>query len=149
MLRVWGTVTTAVNTALGVTGLGVAVYAISVKPSLILFYYGVAAICVLGSVVGFVNMWFLNEAARRSEEKNRTVREEREKKKAERAAKKAEKEAARAAKQAEREAAAAAQANQTEAETELPISAGAEAAAEETAPVPFPDEAEADGAAAP
>ncbi len=105
MLQLWATVTTVVNTALAVAGLGVAGYAISAKPAMILFYYAVAFICVAGAVVGFVNMWFLNQAVRRQEEKNRPVREERERKKAERAAKRAEKEAAKAAAKAEREAA--------------------------------------------
>ena len=56
MLQLWVTVTTVVNTALGVVGLGVAVYAVSAKPHLVLFYYGVAAICIIGAIVGFVNM---------------------------------------------------------------------------------------------
>lgn len=103
MLHIWATVTTIANTALGVAGLGVAGYAVSAKPPMILFYYGVAFICVFGCIVGFVNMWFLNQAVRRYEEKNRPIREERERKKAERAAKKAEKEAARAAPEAEPE----------------------------------------------
>lgn len=105
MLQLWATVTTAINTALAVAGLGVAGYAISAKPGMILFYYAVAFICIVGAVAGFVNMWFLNQAIRRYEEKNRPVREERERKRAERAAKRAEKEAARAAARAEQEAA--------------------------------------------
>ena len=105
MLQLWATVTTAINTALAVAGLGVAGYAISAKPGMILFYYAVALICIVGAVAGFVNMWFLNQAIRRYEEKNRPVREERERKRAERAAKRAEKEAARAAARAEQEAA--------------------------------------------
>ena len=87
MLHIWATVTTIANTALGVAGLGVAGYAVSAKPPMILFYYGVAFICVFGCIVGFVNMWFLNQAVRQYEEKNRPIREERERKKAERAAK--------------------------------------------------------------
>ena len=98
MLQLWATVTTAINTALAVAGLGVAGYAISAKPGMILFYYAVAFICIVGAVAGFVNMWFLNQAIRRYEEKNRPVREERERKRAE-------KEAARAAARAEQEAA--------------------------------------------
>lgn len=105
MLQLWATITTAINTALAVAGLGVAGYAISAKPGMILFYYAVAFICIVGAVAGFVNMWFLNQAIRRYEEKNRPVREERERKRAERAAKRAEKEAARAAARAEQEAA--------------------------------------------
>lgn len=103
-MHLWATVTTVINTALAVAGLGVAGYAISAKPSMILFYYAVAFICAAGSVVGFINLWFLNQAVRRQEEKNRPIREERERKKAERAAKRAEKEAAKAAAKAEREA---------------------------------------------
>ena len=106
MLQAWATITTIANTALGVTGLAIAGYAISAKPGMILFYYGVAFICVFGSIVGFVNMWFLNQAICRYEEKNRPIREERERRKAERAAKRAEKEAAKAAAKAEQEAAA-------------------------------------------
>lgn len=124
MLQLWVTVTTVVNTALGVVGLGVAVYAVSAKPPLVLFYYGVAAICIIGAIVGFVNMWFLHEAARRSEEKNRPIREERERKRAARAAKRAEREAAREAARAEKEAAKA------EAEREAAARAEEEAAAQ-------------------
>lgn len=109
MLRIWATVTTVVNSALAVAGLGVAGYAAAAKPGFVFFYYGVALICVAGAVVGFVNLYFLNEAVRREEEKNRPAREARERKKAQKAAKKAEKEAAKAekeaAKEAEREAA--------------------------------------------
>lgn len=105
MLRIWATVTTVVNTALAVAGLGVAGYAAAAKPGFVFFYYGVALICVVGAAVGFVNLYFLNEAVRRSEEKNRPAREERERKKAQKAAKKAEKEAARAEKEAAKEAA--------------------------------------------
>lgn len=110
--------TTVINTALAVAGLGVAGYAVTAKPQFALFYYGVAFICVLGAGVGFVNLWFLNEAVRRKEEKDRPIREERERKKAERAAKKAEREAARAEKEAAKAAAraqeeAAAQAAET------------------------------------
>lgn len=108
MLRMWVTFTTIINTALAVAGLGVAGYAVTAKPGFILFYYAVALICVAGSTVGFVNLWFLNEAVRRSDEKHRPAREERERKKAERAAKRAEKEAAKAQREAEREAAEAA-----------------------------------------
>lgn len=110
MLRIWGTITTVANTVLGVAGLGIIVYAVSAEPPMILFYYGVAFICIFGAIVGFVNMSFLYQAIRRHEEKNRPIREERERKKAERAAKKAEREAARAAAQAQQEAEAAAQA---------------------------------------
>jgi len=118
MLKMWATVTTVINTALAVAGLGVAGYAVTAKPRFALFYYGVAFICVLGAGVGFVNLWFLNEAVRRKEEKDRPLREERERKKAERAAKKAEREAARAEKEAAKAAAraqeeAAAQAAET------------------------------------
>lgn len=113
MLQMWATVTTIINTALAVAGLGVAGYAVTAKPGFVLFYYAVALICLLGAIAGFVNLWFLNDAVRRSEEKNRPIREERERKKAEKAARKAEKEAARAAAQAEKEAKkAAAQAAQ-------------------------------------
>ena len=83
MLKMWATVTTVINTALAVAGLGVAGYAVTAKPRFALFYYGVAFICVLGAGVGFVNLWFLNEAVRRKEEKDRPLREERERKKAE------------------------------------------------------------------
>lgn len=107
MLRIWATVTTVVNTALAVAGVGVAGYAAAAKPGFVFFYYGVAFICVAGAAVGFVNLYFLNEAVRRSEEKNRPAREERERKKAQKAAKRAEKEAARAEKEAAREAARA------------------------------------------
>ena len=100
MLKMWATVTTVINTALAVAGLGVAGYAVTAKPRFALVYSGVAFICVLGAGVGFVNLWFLNEAVRRKEEKDRPIREERERKKAERAAKKAEREAARAEKEA-------------------------------------------------
>lgn len=147
MIQLWVTVTTAVNTALAVAGLGVAGYAVSVKPKLILFYYGVAAICLIGAAVGFVNMWFLHEAARRSEEKNRPIREERERKKAERAAKRAEKEAARAEKEAARAAAKAQQ--ESGGQTEPPPSSEEMGTALEEA---VPDEqppAEDDGAITP
>ena len=77
MLKMWATVTTVINTALAVAGLGVAGYAVTAKPRFALFYYGVAFICVLGAGVGFVNLWFLNEAVRRKEEKDRPLREER------------------------------------------------------------------------
>lgn len=109
MLHIWATVTTVVNSALAVAGLGVAGYAAAAKPGFVFFYYGVALICVVGAAVGFVNLYFLNEAVRRSDEKNRPAREERERKRAQKAAKKAEKEAAKAEKEAaekaEREAA--------------------------------------------
>lgn len=121
MLHIWATVTTIANTALGVAGLGVAGYAVSAKPPMILFYYGVAFICVFGCIVGFVNMWFLNQAVRQYEEKNRPIREERERKKAERAAKKAEKEAARATKAQEEAAREAAAQAAPEAEPEEPL----------------------------
>lgn len=109
MLHLWATVTTIANTALGVAGLGVAGYAITAKPQFSVFYFGVAFICVACAIVGFVNLWFLNEAARRYEEKNRPIREERERKRAARAAKRAEREAAREAARAEKEAAARAE----------------------------------------
>lgn len=105
MLRIWMTVTTVINSALAVAGLGVAGYAAAGKPGFVFFYYGVAFICVAGAAAGFVNLYFLNEAVRRSEEKNRPAREERERRKAQRAAKRAEKEAARAEKEAAKEAA--------------------------------------------
>lgn len=105
MLHIWATVTTVVNSALAVAGLGVAGYAAAAKPGFVFFYYGVALICVVGAAVGFVNLYFLNEAVRRSDEKNRPAREERERKRAQKAAKKAEKEAAKAEKEAAKEAA--------------------------------------------
>lgn len=108
MLHLWATVTTIANTALGVVGLGVAGYTITAKPSFAIFYYGVALICVICAVVGFVNLYFLNEAVRRYEEKTRPAREERERRKAEKAAKKAEREAAKAAARGEQGAAAGA-----------------------------------------
>ena len=123
MLHIWATITTIANTALGVAGLGIAGYAVSAKPPMILFYYGVAFICVFGCAVGFVNMWFLNQAVRRYEEKNRPIREERERKKAERAAKKAEKEAARAAAKAQEEAEAREAALNAAPEAEEPLTA--------------------------
>lgn len=124
MLHLWATVTTIANPALGVAGLGVAGYAITAKPQFSVFYFGVAFICVACAIVGFVNLWFLNEAARRYEEKNRPIREERERKRAARAAKRAEREAAREAARAEKEAAKA------EAEREAAARAEEEAAAQ-------------------
>ena len=139
MLQLWVTVTTVVNTALGVVGLGVAVYAVSAKPPLVLFYCGVAAICIIGAIVGFVNMWFLHEAARRSEEKNRPIREERERKKAERAAKRAEREALRAEKQAAK--AAGKEEPEAASQGEAPLlSEEDEGAGEEAAPEDLPPE---------
>jgi len=138
MLRIWATITTVANTALGVAGLGIIGYAVSVQPPMILFYYGVAFICLFGSIVGFLNMGFVSQAVRRSEEKNRSVREERERKKAERAAKKAEKEAARAAAKAQQEAEAEAARAQQEAEAQA---AGALLEQEE-APIEEPELAE-------
>lgn len=125
MLRMWATVTTVVNTALAVAGLGVGGYAATAKPDFAIFYYAVALICILGAAVGFVNLYFLNQAVRRKEEKDRPIREERERKKAERAARRAEKEAARAEKEATKAAAKAEQ--------------------EAAAPVPAPVEPEEDG----
>lgn len=139
MLQLWVTVTTVVNTALGVVGLGVAVYAVSAKPPLVLFYYGVAAICIIGAIVGFVNMWFLHEAARRSEEKNRPIREERERKKAERAAKRAEREALRAEKQAAKAAAKEEPEAASQGETPL-LPEEDEGVREEAAPEDLPPE---------
>ena len=140
MLQLWATVTTVVNTTLGVAGLGVAAYAVSAKPSLVLFYYGVAAICIIGAIVGFVNMWFLHEAVRRSEEKNRPIREERERKKAERAAKRAERETLRAEKQAAKAAAKAPQ----EPAAQIPPAPGEDGAVPEDA-VPGEQPAEDSG----
>ena len=134
MLHLWATVTTVANTTLGVVGIGVAAYAATAKPSFGVFYYGVALVCVACAVVGFVNLYFLNQAVRRYEEKVRPIREERERKKAERAAKKAEKEAARAEKEAAKAAARA--------EQEAAAQAAEESAGELPLP-PFPEEAEA------
>lgn len=147
MLQLWATATTVVNTALAVAGLGVAGYAISAKPGMILFYYAVAFICVVGAVVGFVNMWFLNQAIRRYEEKNRPIREERERKKAERAARKAEKAAAKEAARAEKEAAEAAAAAEAQQEAALPpLSEWGETAPEEPEPPAEEPEPPAEGA---
>lgn len=148
MLQLWATATTVVNTALAVAGLGVAGYAISAKPGMILFYYAVAFICVVGAVVGFVNMWFLNQAIRRYEEKNRPIREERERKKAERAARKAEKAAAKEAARAEKEAAEAAAAAEAQQEAALPPLSewGETAAPEEPEPPAEEPEPPAEGA---
>ena len=140
MLRMWATVTTVVNTALAVAGLGVGGYAATAKPDFVLFYYGVALICLVGGVVGFVNLYFLNQAVRRKEEKDRPIREERERKKAERAARKAEKEAARAEKEAARARAQEEAAAQAEQETGLPVLPEEEAAAGEPAPQELPPE---------
>lgn len=139
MLRMWATVTTVVNTALVVAGLGVSGYAATAKPDFVLFYYGVALICLAGGAVGFVNLYFLNQAVRRKEEKDRPIREERERKKAERAARKAEKEAARAEKEAAR-AKAQEEAAQAEQEAGLPALPEEEAAAGEPAPQEPPPE---------
>lgn len=136
MLRMWATVTTIVNTALAVAGLGVGGYAATAKPDFAIFYYAVAFICVLGAAAGFVNLYFLNQAVRRKEEKDRPIREERERKKAERAAKRAEKEAARA----EKEAAKAARAQE---ETAAP--AALSSPGEEPQPEPVENPPEDDG----
>ena len=146
MLQLWATATTVVNTALAVAGLGVAGYAISAKPGMILFYYAVAFICVAGAVVGFVNMWFLNQAVRRQEEKNRPIREERERKKAERAARKAEKAAAKEAAGAEKEAAEAAAAAEAQEAALPPLSEWGETAPEEPEPPAEEPEPPAEGA---
>lgn len=106
MLRIWATVTTVVNSALAVAGLGVAGYAAAAKPGFSFFYYAVAVICLAGAAVGFVNLYFLNEAVRRDEEKNRPARELKKWKKAQKAQKKMEKEAAKAEKEAAKQAAA-------------------------------------------
>lgn len=105
MLRIWATVTTVVNSALAVAGLGVAGYAAAAGPRFVFFYYGVALICVAGAAAGFVNLYFLNEAVRREEEKNRPARELKRWKKEQKAAKKMEKETAKAEKEAARQAA--------------------------------------------
>ena len=134
-LHLWATVTTIANTALGVAGLGVAGYAITAKPQFSVFYFGVAFICVACAIVGFVNLWFLNEAARRYEEKNRPIREERERKRAARAAKRAEREAAREAAKAEAEREAAARAEEeAAAQAGLVLFSQEEASPEEEAP---------------
>lgn len=145
MLHMWVTVTTVVNTALAVAGLGVAGYAVTAKPGFVLFYYAVAFICVLGAAVGFVNLYFLNDAVRRNEEKNRPAREERERKKAERAAKKAEREAARAEKQAQKEAAQAAKAAQAEQQAAVQGTTDEALAPEEPSPGPAPQPEEPEG----
>lgn len=100
MLRIWATVTTVVNSALAVAGLGVAGYAAAAGPKFVFFYYGVALICIIGAAVGFVNLYFLNEAVRRDEEKNRPARELKKWKKAQKAQKRLEKETAKAEREA-------------------------------------------------
>lgn len=105
MLRIWATVTTVVNSALALAGLGVAGYAAAAGPKFVFFYYGVALICIVGAAAGFVNLYFLGEAVRREEEKNRPARELKKWKKAQKAQKKLEKETAKAEKEAARQAA--------------------------------------------
>lgn len=105
MLRIWATVTTVVNSALALAGLGVAGYAAAAKPSFVFFYYGVALICIAGAAAGFVNLYFLNDAVRREEEKNRPARELKKWKKEQKAQKRLEKETARAEKEAAKQAA--------------------------------------------
>lgn len=105
MLRIWATVTTVINSALAVVGLGVAGYAAAAGPRFVFFYYAVALICIVGAAAGFVNLAFLNEAVRRDEEKNRPARELKKWKKEQKAQKRLEKETAKAEKEAAKQAA--------------------------------------------